>query len=183
MQFQCSQYLGVLIGGFHDCRHNSLLQYAFFYGRRVVAVFLAVVKTIYTSPYDFLFAACRPSASAVWCFAFAADEQFCHSVFAWIFALLGFGFLSDLALTWTPCEFLLDSAEGGWVDNGRVTILYIVFRTFAVIYSDLFADAVGNIGLIDNGIALILFIGENGLYRWKLPSCFSRRVFDALFFK
>ena len=46
-----------------------------------------------------------------------------------------------------------------------MTIVYIVFRTFAVIYSNLFADAVGNVGLIDNGIALILFIGENGLYR------------------
>ena len=68
--------------GFHDCCHNSLLQYAFFYGRRMVAVFFAVVKTIYASPYDFLFAACRPSASAVGGFAFAADEQFCQSVFA-----------------------------------------------------------------------------------------------------
>ena len=46
-----------------------------------------------------------------------------------------------------------------------MTILYIVFRAFAVIYSDLFADAVGDVGLVDDGIALVLFVGENGLYR------------------
>ena len=46
-----------------------------------------------------------------------------------------------------------------------MTILYIVFRTFAVIYSDLFADAVGDVGLIDDGIAFVSLVGENGLYR------------------
>ena len=79
--------------------------------------------------------------------------------------MLSLGFSADLAFAGAPREFLLSSAEGSRVDDGRVTILYIVFRAFAVIYSDLFADAVGNVGLIDNGIALILFIGENGLYR------------------
>ena len=73
----------------------------------------------------------------------------------------------DLALAGTPCELLLNPAKGSRVDNGRVTILYIVFRAFAVIYSDLFADAVGDVGLVDDGIALVLFVGENGLYAPK----------------
>lgn len=42
-----------------------------------------------------------------------------------------------------------------------MTVLYIVFRAFAVVDSDLFADAVGNVSLVDDGVALILFIGEN----------------------
>lgn len=79
--------------------------------------------------------------------------------------MLGLSFSADLAFAGAPCEFFLNSAEGSRVDDGRVTILYIVFRAFAVIYSDLLANAVGNIGFVDDGIALILFIGENGLYR------------------
>ena len=79
--------------------------------------------------------------------------------------MLSLGFSADLAFAGAPCEFFLNSAEGSRVDDGRVTILYIVFRAFAVIYSDLLANAVGNIGFVDDGIALILFIGENGLYR------------------
>lgn len=57
-----------------------------------------------------------------------------------------------------------------------MTILYIVFRAFAVVDSDLFADAVGDVGLIDDGIAFVSLVGENGLYRGKLPFCFSRRL-------
>ena len=97
--------------------------------------------------------------------------------------MLGLGFSADLAFAGAPCEFLLNSAEGSRVDDGRVTILYIVFRAFAVVDSDLFADAVGDVGLIDDGIAFVSLVGENGLYRGKLPFCFSRRAFDALFFK
>ena len=97
--------------------------------------------------------------------------------------MLGLGFSADLAFAGAPCEFLLSSAEGSRVDDGRVAVLYIVFRTFAVVDSDLFADAVGDVGLIDDGIAFVSLVGENGLYRGKLPFCFSRRAFDALFFK
>ena len=97
--------------------------------------------------------------------------------------MLGFGFLSDLTLARTPCEFLLDSAEGSRVDDSRVAVFYIVFWAFAVVYSGLFADAVGNVGLVDDGVALILFIRENRLYRGKLSLSFSRRAFDAFFFK
>lgn len=97
--------------------------------------------------------------------------------------MLSLGFSADLAFAGAPCEFLLNSAEGGRVDNGRVAVFHIVFRAFAVVDSDLFADAVGDVGLIDDGIAFVSLVGENGLYRGKLPFCFSRRAFDALFFK
>ena len=79
--------------------------------------------------------------------------------------MLGLGFSADFAFAGAPCEFLLDSAEGSRVDNGRVAVFHIVFRAFAVVDSDLFADAVVDVGFVDDGIALILFIGENGLYR------------------
>lgn len=47
----------------------------------------------------------------------------------------------------------------------------------------MFAEAVCDVGFVDDGIAFVSLIGENGLYRGKLPLCFSRRAFDALFFK
>lgn len=97
--------------------------------------------------------------------------------------MLGLGFSADLAFAGAPCELLLNSPEDGGVNNGGMVVLHIVFRAFAVVDSDLFADAVGDVGLIDDGIAFISLIGENGLYRGKLPLCFSRRAFDALFFK
>ncbi len=97
--------------------------------------------------------------------------------------MLGLGFSTDLVFAGAPRELLLNSAEGSRVDDGRVAVFYIVFRAFTVVDSDLFADAVGDVGLIDDGIAFVSLIGENGLYRRKLPLCFSRRAFDALFFK
>mgnify|MGYP006955561679 CR=1 FL=1 len=81
MQLQRSQHLCILVGCFHDRRHHSPLQYAFLYGWRVVTVFLGVFNAVDASPYNFLFAACRPCASAVGGLAFTADEQFCQSVF------------------------------------------------------------------------------------------------------
>ena len=60
--------------------------------------------------------------------------------------MLGLGFSADFAFAGAPCEFLLNSAEGSRVDNGRVAVFYIVFRAFAVVDSDLFADAVGDVG-------------------------------------
>mgnify|MGYP007027004959 CR=1 FL=1 len=66
--------------------------------------------------------------------------------------MLGLGFSADFAFAGAPCEFLLNSAEGGRVDNGRVTVFYIVFRAFTVVDSDLFADAVGDVGLIDDSV-------------------------------
>jgi len=42
-----------------------------------------------------------------------------------------------------------------------MVVFNIVFVPFAIVYLDSLADAVGNVGLVDNGIALILFIGEN----------------------
>lgn len=51
--------------------------------------------------------------------------------------MLGLGFPADLAFAGAPCKFLLDSAEGSRVDDGRVAVFYIVFWAFAVVDSDL----------------------------------------------
>ena len=76
-----SKYLGILIGGFHDRRHHRPLQYAFFYGGRVSAVFLSEVKAVDASPYDFSLAA-RLCASAIGRLAFSAHQKLRQGVVA-----------------------------------------------------------------------------------------------------
>ena len=62
-------------------------------------------------------------------------------------------------LAGSPCQFLLDSAEGYCIDDGRMVILHIVFRTFSVIDHHLFRQAVLDVGFVDDGIALVFLIG------------------------
>ena len=141
-----------------------------------MAVFFAEVETIDASPHDFLFSAHRPCASAVGRLAFAADQQLGQRILAGIFALLGFGAdLLDLAFGSTPCQFFLQSGECGRVDDCRVIVLYIILRAFPGVDAHLFADAVLDIGFSQQGVPLVLFIGEDGLDDARLPNGFSHR--------
>lgn len=80
--------------------------------------------------------------------------------------MLGLGTdLLGLGLAGSPCQFLLDSAEGYRIDDGRMVVLHIVFRTFSVIDHHLFGQAVLDVGLVDDGIALVFLVGEDGLDR------------------
>ena len=62
-------------------------------------------------------------------------------------------------------------------------VFYVVFRAFSVVDSDLLGDAVGDVGLVDDRIALISFVGEDGLYGGVCPFVFSAWGFDSFFFK
>lgn len=67
-----------------------------------------------------------------------------------------------------------------------MTILYIVFRTFAVIYSDLFADAVGNVGLMTDitqieipaSVKAIGYLAFNGCRNLKEVTMSKGTIFD-----
>ena len=67
-------------------------------------------------------------------------------------------FLLDLALAGAPRQFLLHSAEGAGVNDSGMIVLNIEFRPLAVVRSDLLTEAVGDIGLVDDGIALVFFV-------------------------
>ena len=80
--------------------------------------------------------------------------------------MFGFrAFLLDLFLAVSSSDFFLDSAECKGVNDSRMVVLDIVFWVVTVIDHDLFGYAILDVGLVNNGIALILFIGEDGLYR------------------
>ena len=68
----------------------------------------------------------------------------------------------DLRLAGAPCDFLLDSCEGACVNDCRVVVLNIVFVPFAVVCLNSLADAVGHIGFVYNGIALVFLVREDG---------------------
>ena len=57
----------------------------------------------------------------------------------------------------------MDSAEHSRRDDCGVIVFYVVFRAFSVVDSDLLGDAVGDVGLVDDRIALVPFVGEDGL--------------------
>ncbi len=118
-----------------------------------MAVFLAVVQTVDSPPHDSLMTSCRPCASAVGRSAFFADQQFSQIVFAGIFALLGFrANLLDFAFSVAPRQFLLHSAEGAGVNDGGMIVLDIVFRAFSVVDLDFFAEAIRNVGFVEDSI-------------------------------
>lgn len=91
--------------------------------------------------------------------------------------------LLDLTLACPSCEFLLDSAEHSGRDDCGVIVFHVVFRAFSVVDSDLLGDTVGDVGLVDDRIALISFVGEDGLYGGVCPFVFPAGGFDSFFFK
>ena len=48
-----------------------------------------------------------------------------------------------------------------------MAVFHIVFRAFTVVDSDLFADAVGDVGLIDDGIAFAISTPFSFLYSFS----------------
>ena len=77
--------------------------------------------------------------------------------------------LLGLRLAGSPCQFLLNSAEGYRIDNGRMVVFHVVFRSLSVIDHDLFGEAVLDVGLVDDRISFVFLVGEDGLYRGVLP--------------
>ena len=148
----------------------------------MVAVFLPVVQAVDAPPYDFLLTSYRPCTSAVRCSALPAHEQLGKGIFTTVFTLLGgCADLLDLSLSGSSGEFLLHPVKGGGINDRRVVIFYIVLHPLSCVDAFLFADAVDNVSLAQQGIALVFLIGENGLYHAWLPDGSSHRCGDAAF--
>ena len=77
----------------------------------------------------------------------------------------------------------MDSAEHGRRDDCGVIVFHVVFRAFSVVDSYLLGDAVCDVGLVDDRIALIFFVGEDGLYGRVCPFALTAGGFDSFFFK
>ena len=63
----------------------------------------------------------------------------------------------------TPLHLHLDSIEQGRVDDGGVAVIHIVLRHLALVDLALFRQEIRAEGLLQEGVALVLFVGENGI--------------------
>lgn len=148
MEFQRFEHIGILFGSLHDRFHDCFLKDAFLNARRVVAVFLAIVKAVDASPYNLFLSIGCPGASAIWRSAFSADQKLCECVLAGIASLFCFrSDLLDFPLSAPSCHFFLYSAEGSGVDDCRMIVLDLVFRALAIIDHDLLGQAISDVGL------------------------------------
>ena len=181
IRLECLQQLWIVFYPFGDCVHHSRLQAVLVQCRGVLAVLFSVLQSVHTAPHDPLLPFCRPGASAVGTSTLAADQKVTHGVLAGIFALQSFvpDFLS-FHLGRPPCQFLLHLSEGFGIDDRRVAVLDIVFRALPCVHSNLLADAVLDVGLAEDGIALISFVGEDRPNRPRLPMGFPARGADAV---
>ena len=88
--------------------------------------------------------------------------------------------LLDISLSIPPRHFFLHSAEGSRVDNCGMVVFNVVFWTFPVVDHDLLGQAVPDVGLVEDGIALVFFIGEDRCNRSSLPSSNARRRWNPV---
>lgn len=135
-----------------------------------MTVFLAIVKAVDASPYNLFLSIGCPCASAVWRSAFSADQKLCERVLAGVTSLFCFrSYLLDFPLSAPSCHFFLYSAEGSGVDDCRMIVLDIVFRTLTVVDHDLILQAVFDVSLVEDSVAFVFLVGEDGFNRSSLP--------------
>ena len=135
-----------------------------------MAVFLAVVKAVDASPNNLFLTVRSPGASAIWRFSVSTDPKLCECIFAGVSALLCFrANLLDLSLSTSSCHFLLHSAEGARVDDCGMVVLDIVFRALTIVDHDLILQAVFDVSLVEDSVAFVFLVGEDGFNRSSLP--------------
>ena len=123
------------------------------------AVFGAELQPRDAPPDDPFFAVSGPGASLVGRPALSAYQQLGQSVFGGVFALLGLGsFLHHLPLAGPAGHLLPYLIEDLFRNDGRVVVLHIHHGALPLIFLHRLADAVGGVGLLQQGIANVFLI-------------------------
>ena len=78
-------------------------------------------------------------------------------------------------------EFGLDAFEGGAGDDGGVGVFEIILFSFAVVFSNFVGEEVGDVGFLENGVALIFFVSEDTADSFRRPARFPTRGGDVFF--
>src|SRR5699024_3082834 len=129
---------------------------------RVVAVFCSIVQAADTAPYHALFATFGPSTSAVQRSAFTADQPLRESIFAGVGCHAGGRILFGGALSGTAPRYLcLYGIEGFAIYNPIMVILYQIHGKLPGIADDLSADAVTDIGFLQQDISAIFLVSQD----------------------
>ncbi len=64
---------------------------------------------------------------------------------------------------------LLDAVKNGRFNNGRMAPLHIILRHLSPVHLLLFREKIHRVNLLQQSVALILFIGENGFHHSPAP--------------
>ena len=124
-----------------------------------MAEFRAELQPGDTAPDNALFAVSGPGTSLVGCTALPAHQQFTEGVLGGVFALLGLArFLHHLPLAGPAGHLLPHLIEDLLRNDGRVIVLHIHHRALTLVFLHRLADAVGGVGLLQQGIANVFFI-------------------------
>ena len=117
----------------------------------------------------------------------SADKEFRKCIFTGIFALLGSRFIRNLSFTGTPCKLLLNTIKRVPVDDRRMMICNQIHGSFAVVFHNLFGNAVRCKCLLQKCIAYIFFVFQNALNQRLIPdfpACCGRQTlaFKSIFY-
>ena len=144
-----------------DALQDGLMQFVLIHAGRAVAVFRAELQTGDTPPDNALFAVPGPCASLIGRTALSAHQQLGQGVFGGVFALLGLTrFPHHLPLATPPGHLLPHLIKHGLVDDGGGSVPHRPWGGPLVLL-DRLADAVGGIGLLQQGVANITLIGQD----------------------
>ena len=120
-----------------------------------------MIQTADTSPDNLLFTASRPCTSPIQRTAVATYQKFGKCIFAGVFTLFGCGFIRNFTFTGTPCKFLLNTVERVPINDWRMMVCHQIHGTFAIVFHNLFGNAVSSKCFLQKHIAHIFFIFQN----------------------
>ena len=70
-----------------------------------------------------------------------------------------------------PFQFRLRQIEHFRADDGRMTVLRVILGDFtAVVYYEGFLDVIRAVGLLQDGVSLVFFVGQDALNRRRAPA-------------
>ena len=151
-------------------------------------LFCPVVQTADTAPYHALFATFGPSASAIQRSTFTANQTLRQSVLAGVGCQPCGSFLLGGAFPGVaPCHLCLHRIKGFAFHDAVVMILKQIHRQLTGIADNFPTDAVADVGLLQENISAVFFVGQNAsngcdrplrisspFFRWKrICSLFS----------
>ena len=159
---------------------DGVVDVALIQSRRLLADLPAMFQPVLTPPDDPFGSFLRPDHPAVRAAALPADQQFAEHILSAVFPKLRLR-LGGCFLEAGPAgNLLLYLLKGFPVNDGRVTIMDIVFGQLAVVHPLFSGEQIRNVGLLEEGITNVFFIAEHLLDHTIMPYCFPCGCFDPI---
>lgn len=111
-----------------------------------MTVLLSELQPRHAAPDDPSLSILPPGTPFILRAALPAHQTLCQRILPGVFPLLRFcGFLGYFSAAASPGNFLLHTLKQLPIHNGLMMVFHIVHGTFAIVFPNLFTDAVRNI--------------------------------------